>query len=97
TVARLLAGALGWQWLDAHAGLEERHGRTIRPGFAEEGEASFRDSEATILTELCQCQQHNIAPGGGRGLREENRRRARWGGRGRGTGGGWGRGDGSGG
>src|SRR5262249_4341968 len=30
TVARLLAGRLGWGWLDADAALEHKHGRTVR-------------------------------------------------------------------
>lgn len=77
TVARLLAERLGWQWLDADALLEERQGRTIRRIFAEEGEGSFRRLESELLEELCRCQQHVIATGGGVVLSETNRARMR--------------------
>jgi shikimate kinase len=77
TVARLLARRLGWDWLDADSVLEERAGRTIREIFAGEGEAGFRAREAALLEELCHCQRHVIATGGGVILREENRRRLR--------------------
>jgi shikimate kinase len=77
TVARLLAQRLGWDWLDADAVLEERAGRSIRDLFAAEGEAGFRAREAALLEELCRCQRHVIATGGGVILREENRRRLR--------------------
>jgi shikimate kinase len=77
TVARLLAERLGWAWADADERLEERHGRTIRAIFAEEGEAGFRAKEADLLGELCRLERHIIATGGGVVLREENRRRLR--------------------
>jgi shikimate kinase len=75
TVARLLAEALGWSWLDADEELERRHGKTIRDIFATEGETAFRDKEEAILAELCTLQNHVIATGGGVVLRENNRRR----------------------
>jgi shikimate kinase len=77
TVARLLAGRLGWQWLDADDLLEERAGRRIRTIFAEEGEAGFRDREAALLEDLGRLSRHVVATGGGMVLREENRRRLR--------------------
>lgn len=73
TVARLLAPRLGWDWLDADQTLEERHGRTIRQIFAEEGEASFRDKEAAVLEEVCTRERIVVATGGGVILREDNR------------------------
>jgi shikimate kinase len=76
-VARLLAERLGWQWLDADQVLEQRAGLSIRDIFAAEGEAGFRDREAAVLEELCRCQRHVIATGGGVILREDNRRRLR--------------------
>ena len=36
TVARLLAGRLGWDWVDADVELERRAGQTIRDIFAED-------------------------------------------------------------
>src|SRR5215471_17730294 len=65
TVARLLADKLGWDWIDADEALQQRHGRSIRTIFAEEGEAGFRDKETTLLGELCRLRQHVIATGGG--------------------------------
>lgn len=73
TTARLLAELLGWDWLDADQVLEARHGKTIKQIFAEEGEAGFRDKEASLLEELCRCQRQVIATGGGVILRPENR------------------------
>jgi shikimate kinase len=77
TVARLLAGRLGWAWADADELLEGRHGRSIRAIFAEEGESGFRDKEAAVLEELCRRPRHVIATGGGVVLRPENRQRLR--------------------
>jgi shikimate kinase len=76
-VARLLAEHLGWHWLDADAVLEERTGRSIRAIFAAEGEAGFRRRETELLAELCRCQRHVIATGGGVVLGESNRERMR--------------------
>ncbi len=73
TVARLLAGRLGWEWLDADSVLEMRAGQSIRAVFAAEGEAGFREREAQVLAELAQRSRHVIATGGGVVLREGNR------------------------
>ena len=75
TVARILAELLGWTCVDADQVLEERHGRTIRRIFAEEGEAGFRDKEAALLEEFCNKERQVIATGGGVVLRESNRQR----------------------
>jgi shikimate kinase len=77
TVARLLAGRLGWDWLDADAVLEARQGHTIRRIFEEEGEEAFRRMESALLEELCRRQRHVIATGGGVVLSEANRQRMR--------------------
>jgi shikimate kinase len=74
TVARHLAGILGWDWLDADAELERRAGRTIRQIFAADGEPAFRELEAALLEELCRFRDHVLALGGGVILRETNRR-----------------------
>jgi shikimate kinase len=73
TVAHLVAGRLGWAWVDADAFLEERHATTIKAIFEAEGEAGFRDREAGLLRELCGLRRHVVATGGGVVLREENR------------------------
>jgi shikimate kinase len=80
TVARLVAGRLGWPWLDADAVLEERAGCSVRAVLAEEGEAGFRRREAEVLEELSRRGRHVIATGGGVVLREDNRARLRAGG-----------------
>jgi len=77
TVARLLAERLDWQWLDADVVLEARHGRSIRQIFADEGEAGFREKEATLLGEFSQLRQTVIATGGGVILRDTNRQNLR--------------------
>jgi shikimate kinase len=77
TVARLLAERLGWDWRDADAVLEARHGRSIRRIFQEEGEAGFRAHEAAILEHLSGGRRQVIATGGGVVLRPENRERLR--------------------
>jgi shikimate kinase len=77
TVARLLAGRLGWAWLDADSVLEGRAGRSVRAVFADEGEAGFRRREADVLAELAALDRHVIATGGGAVLRADNRERLR--------------------
>ncbi|HEV3204760.1 MAG TPA: shikimate kinase [Gemmataceae bacterium] len=74
TEARLLAGRLGWNWVDADETLESRFGMTIRTIFEKEGEAAFRDKEALVLTDLCRLPQRVVATGGGVILREDNRK-----------------------
>ena len=81
TVARLLAEALGWDWVDADAELEAHSGRSIRSIFAEEGEQGFRDREEAILKDLCARTQVVVATGGGVVLRESNRQRLQTAGR----------------
>jgi shikimate kinase len=72
TVARLLAGRLGWQWCDADTLFESRHG-SIRGIFDTEGERAFREKESEILRDVATLSQHVVATGGGVILREENR------------------------
>jgi shikimate kinase len=73
SVARALAAKIGWPWIDADAVLEERAGKTIRRIFEEEGEASFRDRESLVLTDLAERRECIVATGGGAVLRPENR------------------------
>jgi shikimate kinase len=73
TVARLVAGLLGWDWVDADEWIEAKAGRSIRAIFADEGEAGFRDRESAVLRELCGLRRHVVATGGGVVLREANR------------------------
>jgi shikimate kinase len=73
TVARMLARALAWDWLDADEELEKRYGQSIRAIFAAEGEGGFRNKESAMLAQLCRLPRHVIATGGGIVLREDNR------------------------
>lgn len=73
TVAQRLAVRLGWDWVDADVEVELRAGKSIAAIFADDGEAAFRDLEASTVDELCRRTDVVIALGGGGVLREENR------------------------
>jgi len=75
TVARLLAGRLGWAWVDADDLVERQAGMTIRHLFEAEGEPGFRRRESAVLEELCGLSRHVVATGGGVVLSADNRRR----------------------
>src|SRR6516165_9037004 len=76
-VARLIAGKLGWKWIDADAALEARFGRDIPAIFADDGESRFRLMESEVLADLCRLRNHVIATGGGVVLSADNRDRMR--------------------
>lgn len=73
TVGRALAARLGWAFVDADERIEADAGKSIAEIFSAEGEAGFRDREATVLAELCQREKHVLATGGGVVLRPANR------------------------
>ena len=73
TVARLLAGRLGWDWIDADVEIEKRAGKTIAEIFAEDGESAFREREVEVTRDLCGRTNLVLASGGGAPLRGENR------------------------
>lgn len=74
SVARLLARHYGWPTQDTDALIEQRIGMPIKRYFAEQGEASFRDIEAEVLTEALKTGGPRVlATGGGIVLRSENR------------------------
>jgi len=72
TVARLLAGRLGYDWVDADVEVELRAGKSIAAIFEESGEQTFRDLESEVVAELCRREQTVLAFGGGVVLRVEN-------------------------
>ena len=74
TVARLLAGRLRYDWIDADVEVELRAGKSIAAIFDDSGEAAFRDLEANLVAELCQRERTVLALGGGAILREANRK-----------------------
>jgi shikimate kinase len=73
SAARELARRLSFEWVDADDEIERRAGKTITAVFREDGEAAFRDVEATIVGELSRRRRAVIALGGGSILREANR------------------------
>ena len=77
TVARLVADALGCDWIDADVELQRRAGKTIAAIFADDGEAAFRDLETEVIEQLTQQDKLVLATGGGAILREENRQALR--------------------
>jgi shikimate kinase len=77
TLARLLAGRLGWTWIDADVEIERRAGKSIARIFAEQGEPVFRDIEAQVIADLCGQDRLVLAAGGGAPLRPESRRAMR--------------------
>lgn len=74
TVARSLAGRLGWEWVDADVEIERRAGKSIARIFAEDGEPAFRDLEAEVIRDLCGRRRIVLAAGGGAPLRPQSRR-----------------------
>lgn len=73
TVGRQLARRLGWEFADSDAVIERRLGTSIRAYFEREGEAPFREIEASIIEELSRHDACVIATGGGAVLRLVNR------------------------
>jgi shikimate kinase len=51
TTGRLLAGRLGWAYLDSDEQVERDTGRSVPQIFATEGEAAFRAAESRVLAE----------------------------------------------
>lgn len=74
TVGRQLADALSRPFFDADHEIERRAGAEISWIFDVEGEAGFREREASVIDELTQREGIVLATGGGAILREDNRR-----------------------
>lgn len=73
TVGRQLARRLRLPFIDSDHEIEQRLGCSIREYFELEGEARFRDLEASVVDELTQAPQGVLSTGGGVVLRPENR------------------------
>lgn len=73
SVGRLIAGRLGFQFVDTDVLIVQRAGMEISEIFASEGEERFRDLETAALESLTQRDRCVIATGGGVVLRERNR------------------------
>lgn len=75
TVGRMLARALGFEFIDADRELEARSGVLIATIFSVEGEEGFRRREAALLDELSRRPGVVLATGGGAVLNPDTRRR----------------------
>jgi len=73
TVGRALARRLNKRFIDSDHEIEARTGVTIPLIFEIEGEASFRQREAEVLSELTSLDDVVLATGGGAVMRPENR------------------------
>jgi shikimate kinase len=65
TVGPLLAGRLGWSFVDADDVIEAEAGIPIAKLFAQHGEAAFRDREHAAITRLASGDKLVLALGGG--------------------------------
>jgi shikimate kinase len=65
TVGSLLAGMLGFEFLDTDRWIERREGCRIPEIFASRGEAAFREMEAALCVELEAVRGKVISTGGG--------------------------------
>ena len=73
TVGKKLTGALGYEFSDTDAMIEDAYGKTISAMFAEEGEEYFRNAETELLRKLsAEAEGLVLATGGGMPMREEN-------------------------
>jgi len=73
TIGRLIAGRLGFQFVDTDALVVQRAGCEIAEIFQRDGEAGFRDHETAALESLTHRDRCVIATGGGVIVRERNR------------------------
>jgi 3-dehydroquinate synthase len=74
SVAKLVAGNLGWRALDTDALVETSAGRPVHEIFAQDGEARFRELERDALQRTSSEENAVIATGGGAVLSPDNRR-----------------------
>lgn len=65
TVGRIVAGELGWRFVDLDDEIVHRTGRSIEEMFQTDGESAFRAMERTLTLELCSLSGLVMAPGGG--------------------------------
>lgn len=73
SVGRRVAALTGHRFVDTDELVVSKAGRPITQIFADEGEAGFREWEASVLRELATATGIVLATGGGIVLREENR------------------------
>jgi len=71
-VGKILAGRLGWTFLDTDGMIEKQTGTTVSQIFAKAGEPAFRDMETKTIRLVSVMDKAVIATGGGAPLRIEN-------------------------
>lgn len=72
TLGRLLADAMGYQFVDTDQLIEEKCGCSVAQIFAEKGENAFRQLEREMLEKLLKLQRIVVATGGGMACKQEN-------------------------
>jgi shikimate kinase len=65
TVGRLVAGRLGWRFMDTDDVITARDGRTIAEIFEQDGEAAFRQLESIACRDMAALCHQVVATGGG--------------------------------
>ena len=65
TIGQLVADRLGWRLVDTDTVIEERAGKIIAEIFEQDGEAAFRELEATVCRDMAALCHQVIAVGGG--------------------------------
>jgi shikimate kinase len=73
TIGRLLAGRLGWEFIDLDAAIEAREKKSVRAIFDTSGEAHFRGVEKACLRQLSGGSERVISLGGGAYVDSSNR------------------------
>jgi shikimate kinase len=73
TVGPLLAGCLGWRFIDVDNAIEAEAGNAIAEIFARQGEDAFRDREQATIARLARDEKIVLALGGGAIEREDTR------------------------
>ena len=69
-IGRMAASELGWEYLDADAFLEQRHGMTCKEYVHQNGWEAFRTTETAILSELLELKAEKTIIGLGGGIVE---------------------------
>jgi shikimate kinase len=73
TVGRILAGRLGWDFIDTDSLVESRAGVRIADLWSSQGERAFRDMESSVIAGLASRRRIVVASGGGAPAQEANR------------------------
>ena len=72
TVGKIVASELGFEFIDTDEAIIKATGNTPAQIITESGEKSFRDVEASVISDISSKQGKVIATGGGAVLRKEN-------------------------